>query len=326
MESASCSATLTELSAAYGLQFDYVGSDVGGFSSQNNRLVLKDGSSLLLKRCERHLWSRRAADIAQALAPYSAMVHAPRLTVSGDTFCEVGDQVYSLFPFVDGDKLHGPSFDHETLQSAARALYEFHRIVHHALQYAGINADFNFDAEASRLLELAAKSPRDIRSAVETSIAAKRQILRHVGSLESPQEHPKRELIHGDFHNENIIFHGKNVVAVIDFELVRYGCREDDLISFIMLACCNDGFSEKNVAKARIFISEYQSLTNYQIDLGKGFVRYVYRKSQSLFLEKMLIRSEQPIYVQILHRDQLAFPQIIENRLALAVQLTKGPK
>ena len=108
-----------------------------------------------------------------------------------------------------------------------------------------------------------------------------------------PSFSESRNLIHGDFHNENLIF-GKddNVSCILDFEHTRLGNRIEDLVLFINLACCKTGYAPTNIQKSRLFLDAYQCQCECKEgDLYDGFSNFVSDLSRSVFLENIAIRN-----------------------------------
>lgn len=89
-----------------------------------------------------------------------------------------------------------------------------------------------------------------------------------------PPELP-RSLIHADLFYDNVLFQGKNLRALIDFEDACYDYRVFDLGMGIFGLCTND--NKILFEKARAFIKGYQKqnqLKDQEIDSLKLFVEY----------------------------------------------------
>ena len=323
VETSSVQKLVERLNAEYAFEVDYIGADLGGFSSQNNQLTLKDKRRMVLKRCDQSQWDPRNVDIAAILAPHSSLIHAPLATVGGSSTFKLDGWVYAVFPYVDGEKLHQHSLDAETLRSAARALYAFHHIAHFAETHAAQRPNVSdFEQEATSVLEPTLTLSGDHADIITRSIAAKRHILHSFSSDLSSISAGASSVIHGDFHNENILYRSDHVVAVLDFEMLHWGNVEDDIISFIALGCCNNGFSEENLRMANIFVEEYSNLHAEKLDLHTALLRFIHLKSSSLFLQKMLIHTGNMLYAQIIERDAELFPFVMKKHWEISKTLS----
>lgn len=119
----------------------------------------------------------------------------------------------------------------------------------------------------------------------------------------SDAEH--HNLVHGDFHNENILFdESQNIVRLLDFEETHLGHRVEDVMHFIFLACCNSGFNDSNIKKARFFTQAYKNLyplSDREFLFGLNFK--LFKESSSFFIENMLYQTGHPVFVKLLERD-----------------------
>lgn len=131
-----------------------------------------------------------------------------------------------------------------------------------------------------------------------------------------------KNLVHGDFHNENLLFSNEHdLLGILDFEESHYGHPTEDIIHFIQLACCNTGYHKSNLDKAKFFLREYLThnhISNEHIRLG-GYL-YLYKIASSFFLEDKLLASDSDNLVPFLIRDlekleylQHNMDELIEN-------------
>lgn len=122
-------------------------------------------------------------------------------------------------------------------------------------------------------------------------------------------------LIHGDFHNQNILFNIKDeLVGILDLEEVHYGHPTEDIMHFIYLACCNTGYNEININRAKIFLKEYlayNDLPKEEIKLGVRM--YMHKVSSSFFLEDQLFSHNVNDLAPFLERDLKSLEYLYEH-------------
>lgn len=313
---------LTRLGAAYGLEIDHVGDDLGGFSSQNRQVLLKNGQSVMVKYCVRNQWNPLTIKIASHLAQHSHLIYAPHVTLEGCSTYEIEDQVFAIFPFIAGRKRHGPAFNRESLTSVARALREFHTVATYVNDYAGTHEmGPDFAQQKQIICQSLTALPSAHAISIKKSIDIKRQIIESTKVKRAFDHDVRCHIVHGDFHNENILLRGNDVVAIVDFEMLQFGRVEDDLVVFIILACCNGGFTDENLAKGRIVVEEYQRQCPFSLDIESALLRFIYRNSLSLFFEQMFIDKPEEIYLNIIDRNSNIIPYIAQHHKDIAAQL-----
>lgn len=82
-------------------------------------------------------------------------------------------------------------------------------------------------------------------------------------------------IIHMDFHLGNLVFNGKKIVGILDFDNIAYGPKSIDLYQLITKACVKKKF---NISKFELIISEYKKSYNLK------------KYEEELILESILLR------------------------------------
>jgi hypothetical protein len=85
---------------------------------------------------------------------------------------------------------------------------------------------------------------------------------------------------------------------------MHHGCGINDLMSFIQLSCCNTGYQQKNLKKAKIFLNAYllrrfikkETLVYYAI-------RSMFHKENTFFFEKKLYLEKNIKLIEYIKRD-----------------------
>lgn len=128
--------------------------------------------------------------------------------------------------------------------------------------------------------------------------------------------------VHGDFHNENILFSKSGVKAILDFELSHKGNSAEDMINFVWFAFLNNDLSDKSLSKAHDFLKTCESITKIsQKDLENAFKLTFLRFVQSSVLENSLIEYKEPFFEGLLQRDLKKFQEIDNNTQTILKKL-----
>lgn len=296
----------------YGIEHSHLLSRLGGLSTINLKVEL-DARVFVLKqfRSTNEEDVVRFEEVADLLNANALPVALPIVDRWRARHFELDGRYHALFPFVEGMTLHEPSLTEASLSSAAVHLARLHRIE----VPAGLRLARRRDRpglavpapeRAASVLERARTSPLPepvldlLRRVIEAKVA-----LLAAGPRASLKASTAEHLVHGDFHNENILFDSTgNVVAILDFEETHLGHRARDVFTFVNFACCNTGFSDDNLTKAKYFLESYDSshlLTEREIEAGAAdLVRDICGR---FFLEEELLRTGHAELIGYLERD-----------------------
>ena len=120
--------------------------------------------------------------------------------------------------------------------------------------------------------------------------------------------------VHGDFHNENILFSKSSVKAILDFELSHKGNSAEDMVNFVWFAFLNNDLSDKALSRAHDFLKTCENVAKVsKTDLENAFKLTFLRFVQSSVLEKSLIEYKESFYEGLLKRDLKKFKEIDNN-------------
>ena len=121
-------------------------------------------------------------------------------------------------------------------------------------------------------------------------------------------------LVHGDFHNENILFDHHHLVGLLDLEKFCIGNPFSDLMHFIRLACFNSRFLTNNFLKAKIFAQQYLLLRPCSdAEVEGGYMNYIYEQVQSVFLENLYLENRDPFLLKMILRDNHVLKLLSED-------------
>ncbi len=295
----------------------------GGVSAEN--YVVRCGErELILKRYQGSVaTSLRLEAVTIFLKNNGIPVVEPVESVTGDRHALIQGRMYALYPLVPGVTLHERSLTQNSLSKAAALLVKLHEL--RASSYLRLESSDQQRTDHSTAMRRLHRTMRkfqrkDSADLVTRLLTIKAKILTRLREAENMAV-GSSTLIHGDYHNENLLFNSDgDVTALLDLEDVRTGHAVEDVVMFIMLACFNSGFGPSNVEKASHFIHAYRKkATLTREDLELGLVNYLHKACSSVFLEDRL--TVQPKVASMIERDTQRLPTLAGQYRELADQL-----
>lgn len=302
-------ALLQPLREAYGFSDLVWGELLGGLSSQNMAFVA-DGSEYALKCYGPGARAQlaRLEQLAVYLSGQNFSAPVPLLARSGQRHIAVDEAVYAVSRRCPGRVLHQGGLTTTGLESAAMHLHRLHGLGAGASAWLGApRAPLAFDAashaHATLRERIAARHLQcEHRDLISESLALKQEVLSSLDPM--PSIVLGVDFVHGDFHNENLLFDTHHqVTCVMDYEESGFGCGAIDVVNFIQFACCNDGFGSEQLQRAQTFIRAYSAfapLTGKQVQIGWDY--FFWRLSASIFMEERLA-DDDAFFVTFTQRD-----------------------
>lgn len=288
-----------------------------GGLSQENYFYYTDSEGYFVK-----LYQSSERDIAEKICVITEFFYTnniptilPLYNKYSSQVTETADNIILLYPKLDGRILHQGEFNNSILQAVAKLLASIHSLTQNArntdLQLFSINWNVDIEDYEDKLNELRAHGDIDYLSKYERFLvknytSIKHELLQKLSVIAYDNDISKYRIIHGDFHNENLLFDSEdNIIAVIDFANTSFGNPMIDIFSFINHACCNEGFTIDNITKAKYFINEYQK---YSIDVSdqdiiNGLYFAIAKWCSSLFFERKLYDERDINFISYIKRD-----------------------
>ena len=153
---------------------------------------------------------------------------------AGDApFASVNDKPFALYPWIDGEILCHPRVTPEHCAAVGRALAHLHLSTPHVTPLAG--GRFRVEDLLLRLDRIERESPEHRDAALHI-----RRRLRHYTNhrnLAVPAG-----VIHGDLFRDNVLWHGADIAALIDFESASSGPFAFDVMVTVHAWCYGDAF------------------------------------------------------------------------------------
>lgn len=266
-----------------------LGNRAGGLTALNY-FAKADDKDIFIKQYSKDYLNKiiTAAKISQLANDYHIPTPIILNNIYDQKFTEIKDKIFVIYPKIEGKILHGTQLSKKVLIETSKYLAKLHQLPRLDISVLSIknlsinNSKFDLNPLNS-----------EISNIIKESTKIKSTFLEQIKLNNNFNDLLKEQcLIHGDFHNENILFNKANeLVALLDFDEARFGSHSKDIISFIMLGLCNDGFNESDIAKAKLLCQNYNQHALKPINrtmMEQGLLYYLYKLCQSSFLEHKL--------------------------------------
>ena len=241
---------------------------LGGLQAINWELQTGRGRKVL----KRH--SEFAAGHVSLIDTFTSIIEAGGISVVASEIARNGarhvwieDHCYALLPYVEGVVHHANTLRPIDANNCGKLLAKIHSmsswsplIGHSRL----IRSKPRLDVVPleDELRSLPVSEARD--DAIEL-LELKGKILDKYGGEWSSK---KLVIVHGDFHNENIIFDLQGVAWILDFEYTTIGDPFDDIGQYIDRGVCNIVFDDNSILLAGAFIDGYRTVRKLSVDCG----------------------------------------------------------
>ena len=292
-------------------------SKLGGFSSNNFLLQQEQKHYILKKIAEKDIKNNYTIpDIAKYINKCGLPAPHFFLTNENTYFFKYQENHYLFYERIEGRNLHGLEFQQKSLEESAHALVKLHKAlpptflpIKEELSYRGI-LDTYQKLKSLHVLNEHFKI-------IEQSLNYKVQAIKKI-NLQKEKQCKKKLLtfVHGDFHNENILFsNNHSLIGILDFDKSHIGNGIKDVFHFIRLACCNNGFTSINVSKACIFSKEYFKKMNHSLDeIENAYNEYLTEQLSSSFFENLFLESQDILWLEFIERDLKNFDFLINSK------------
>ncbi|AVP88125.1 hypothetical protein phytr_12000 [Candidatus Phycorickettsia trachydisci] len=288
--------SIVVLKKAYGFKSLKILKKLGGFSSENY-FALANDKPVIIKYCSDETKIQKSINISNLLLNKDFYVPNFIKCIQGNQYLKIKDKVVCLYPKIEGDYVKQHLFSAKSFESIAKSLAQIHSTQLKLLDKPKIDEDIN----ALIYLVKSNSKGTDIDKVVLDLI----QIKRHMADAlpkKHLQDYPKC-LIHGDFHSQNMIFNAKdNLVGILDFEEAHMGYRGEDVMHFILLSLCYNGFLKSNMRKIEMFITQCLNFISMD-ELEVGIYAYLKKLAGNFYLEKRLYTKNDLGVLPFLKRD-----------------------
>lgn len=286
---------------------------IGGLSAQNDE-VTAESSPLILKnyldKTEEDVL--RIEKITQFLCDHSIPAVPALISNYRESHFTFEKKLFALFPKTSGQILHEPQLTEKSLTAVATLLAQIHKIDIDSLKISELpNRTFphkNTQLTIDTVLSSMKRGSLDIsyERQVLDLLQTKLETLSNYIPLDFIHSHLQcKSFVHGDFHNENIIFDDSlKITRLLDFEESHIGCRVTDVLHFVLIACCSTGFQLSHLEKAQFFVRKYCDifpLTHEEVVCG--IYCALLKDCRSFFIEKKLYETNNLFFIHLVKRD-----------------------
>lgn len=302
---------------------------LGGFSS-DNYIATINGKKLFFKVYKnKSLYEvEKLENIVVELSSHNLPVAKPITIENQQKFIKDG-QIASLFPLIDGKSLHGNQINSNLFSEIVSVIGSFNNIkniksVNQTTQDLYENKIARLE-DMDNMLKYIKENPiaADIDGDTTKLLIIKKQLVEEIDTNDFIPFLRKKDLVHGDFHNENLLFKDNKLVGIVDFELSHWGNRMEDIINFILFAFCNNDFSDKNLIASKEFLKEYHKeypFTFSELKFGVDF--NIYRFASSVVLEEILYKEKNMFFYELIKRDLRKFQYFKQNKIKFIKSLS----
>lgn len=219
----------------------------------------------------------------------------PINTKDGNSFFELEESFYALFPFIDDRQMQGEQITNKAVISLAETLARMHLLGRDAK--IPVSDSFKMWDRQKRLsaIEQILEKISQIKNKSDFDIRAEKNILFKKNIIESKKEEYENlkfnndHLIHGDYMIQNVFFDGNdNVSYVFDFEKTQYAPRFFELFRAMIYSSFFDKeITEAMVARTKLFLDSYLEIyPATKEDLVENFEMYYLRSAHSVWVEE----------------------------------------
>ncbi len=283
---------------------------IGGFSAENYIVKTRDNHEFVAK-----ILRNNANAYVEQIETVSRLFN----NKSGKFFTKpIKEDVQHriiISKFIKGDVLHGDDIKECFYKPVAKVLKHYEHIEPNNNLKTSFDLYFNIKASQDKINDTKRKLKKtdSYYELVKNILELKTSILNKYKKNDDLVKWIKssNSFVHGDFHNENILFSKSGVKAILDFELSHKGNSAEDMVNFVWFAFLNNDLSDKSLSKAHDFLKTCENVTKVsKTDLENAFKLTFLRFVQSSVLENSLIEYKEPFYEGLLQRDLKKFKEI----------------
>lgn len=219
---------------------------------------------------------------------------SPLKTENGETFFELDDRFYALFPFVDEKTIEASDLSERSIKSIGKMLAKIHLLSKNGFPNLTEEKTSEFNKEkclkiGEEIKEIVdnIKNPTNFDKMAQRQVSYKIDLVKKNQIKFSDLGLKYDHLIHGDFHALNLFYDENGEVKyVYDLEKAVISPRSFEIARAIDYICL-ENFGPENIRKVRIFISAYRSIYPISNDEIKIGLRFWYLKNiHSFWIEE----------------------------------------
>ena len=294
---------------------------IGGFSAENYIVKTKDNHKFVAK-----ILRNNANDYVNQIEKVSRLFNSKSGKFFTKPIKEDVPHKIIISKFIKGDVLHGDDIKEYFYEPVAKVLKHYERIKTDDSLKNSFDLYFNIKASQHKIDDIKGKLKKtdsyyelvknilELKTSILDKYKKNKDLIKWIKNSDS--------FVHGDFHNENILFSKSGIKAILDFELSHKGNSAEDMINFVWFAFLNNDLSDKSLSRAHDFLKTCENVAKVsKTDLENAFKLTFLRFVQSSVLEKSLIEYKESFYEGLLKRDLKKFKEIDTNMQTILKKL-----
>lgn len=277
-------------------QTKVIGKVKEGFLSQNFILgVVKPEYFLKEYRFDNREKVSQIHKIKYYFAQNGIPIILPVINRQENSFFEHDGKFYAIFPFISATTISRESPPDEALISSAQMLAKIHLLSKD--KTPDLVADIvrgwdksKFLSEAKIIEQIIEQTERktDLDQKYLSTLKLKVKLAEENDIFYENLGLASDHLAHGDYHDKNIFFDKDfNLTHLFDLEKAEFSPRVLELIRSMDFLCLGNQFDDKNIARAKLYLSSYNNLYPLtKLEFKNGLKAYYLKKVHSLWLER----------------------------------------
>jgi Ser/Thr protein kinase RdoA (MazF antagonist) len=207
------------------------------------------------------------------------------------TFFVHNGEVYSVFPYIEGEQFEKFKVPEIALREAGKMLAKLHLLSKDRMPIGIRKRKFIVDKEKSisrvkKIIDLIdkKKSKTTFDKASLARLKLKLDLIQNNRIKVATRKLGKRHIIHADYHEANIFFKNNKIIYVFDWEMVSCAPRVMEIARSVDFFCFNGNFKPKNFSMAKTYLSAYNNI--YPInkeELFYGLHAWCYNRLHSVW-------------------------------------------
>ncbi|MCK5129374.1 MAG: phosphotransferase [Clostridiales bacterium] len=279
------------------------------------KLICEDNTEYLLKTKNNVQQIDAEAELLTYLADNSIPIAVPLRTRDNRLFATYLDNNYVLYKFINGNHIRCESFDEyaEAARVYGSVLAKFHKVIKNYVGNIEYIKDMNLHNQIfTWALPIIEKQQRYAK--IRDIVFEIKDDLSEV-FIDLP-----KQFIHRDFHEDNILFDGKRLIGIIDFDSCMIGYKVYDICYILTSILLNDldsiEFKANWIKLIPILLNSYLKENELE-DCEISSLWYIFLASQLTFIAWAITQDNE----KLLNDNLQGFYWIYENRNEIIGQI-----
>jgi homoserine kinase type II len=214
---------------------------------------------------------------------------------SGERFLKIDEALYTVYPYIANTQVHAYTEGH--MRAMGKTLGSIHKAGASEVPSRLASSRFSIPEREAVIHELTERREsilsKQVLEAIDEEFLSYIELkLKRLGErLEEPPL-PSDTLVHGDYHDRNILFEGEDIIGVCDWEKALMAPRAYEVARALEIICFGEGQSRVRTEQemrdsATTFMQAYNSVYALSSEeLRKGIELRLYKLIHSAWIER----------------------------------------